>query len=1077
MTDRRPVQIQLPFGKPLEPAREAPKRARRALVIEAGAGTGKTTSIVRELLGILTSDADLSAERVVLVTFTEKAAGELSSRVRAAITELHANLHFEAPCWPAKHPIFTIASTEREMRRAAVERHFSEVERFSAQTIHSFCQRILRAFPIEAGLDPQFTIVEGFERERVYDQIYDRWLAAETGDNAGDAFFPEWEIVLSHFRRLDAVRGALFALLSKRDLVDDTRYSLGEIEEAEPSLHAILDGIRSSDATAVAAVTDPPTRQFLEYVRATDAPSSADLDTWISFFAPIADALADAHLGRAKTFKAYMEFFRGKDRGDTFYERLKRHRTATKVRNLASRFNAFLEEEKQRLGIVDFDDLLFRTAKLLENSKVLEAVRESFDFIFVDEFQDTDRVQAGIVDKLARDSRGVLVPGRVTIVGDPKQSIYAFRRADPETYERTVQSFLRDGAERRVLPDQYRSDAPLVDDLNIMFGELFSLPSTEGVARPSYEPLNAMKPTILRELEARVTFLRSEEPAQGTVDERQAVAVAEWIRNRHAEGSRFSRFALLFRKLTNVDFYLETLDRYGIPYVLPPTRAFLERPAAVDLMAVLRAIAFPFDTGAMIAAARTPWFALDDGEILERLLQGGPADAGAPWERFRRQIEGYSELARDVDVATLIDRLMADSGIELFYSALKGGRRSLLHLNALRDIAAGFDLRSGDSIGEFVGEMTRRREESNDPEPTFLESEDAVSVMTVHAAKGLEFETVILPDLGSSLRGDNMRVLAVDEPPSLIFAGRLANLAGEFRKAGETRLGEIADARAQAEVDRLFYVAVTRAKSDVVFVVDARDASGGFWKSLCRMSGLEPRSISARFPPAGERSVGDVGIGFTPMRCAFETIAPTSEGDLVRQPFVNDAIATLIEAEAVEEELTPARDDAMTGAELAQRRAGAKNRAAGVLLHRFLELWDGDANRIDGLLKLLAAEQQSGKEAMAKVRKRIATISASALAGRVRSGEVGRSELPIVYLDAGGNVVEGRIDRLFHDGSHYVVVDYKSGKPGPARSASDREQVLRYCEAVTRMTGTPCRGLLWYIDLEADELVEVRPEL
>lgn len=1074
MSERRPVQIQLPFAKPLDTTPHLPASVkRRALVIEAGAGTGKTTSIVRELLTILVADPALAAERVVLVTFTEKAAGELSARVRGAIAEIHANLHLPEPCWPSTNPIFTISSAERNARIEAVERHFAQVERFAAQTIHSFCQRILRSYPIEAGLDPQFSIVEGFERERIYDQIYDRWLQSETGDAAGETHFPEWEIVFGHYKRLDNIRAVLFGFLSKRDLIDDSRYSLGEMSEAEPFLSRVLAGIRTASVPDVTSVTDEPTRQFIEYVQAHPPLAEASVEQWIAYFAPIADALADANLARAKSFRAYMNFLRGETRADTIFERLKRHRAAVTIRSLATRFNTFLESEKQRLGIVDFDDLLFRTAKLLENAKVLEEVREAFDFIFVDEFQDTDRVQAGIVDKLARDSRGSLVPGRVTIVGDPKQSIYAFRRADPETYERTVQTFLSDGAERRVLPDQYRSDAPLVDDLNVMFTELFSIPSTPSVARPSYEALNAKRPSLLRELDARVTFLRCEDPDEGKIDERESLAIAEWIRARHLEGSPFSRFALLFRKLTNVDFYLETLDRYGIPYILPPTRAFLERPAAVDLLTVLRAIASPFDQGAMIAAARTPWFALDDGEILERLLLGGPADASSPYERFRRKIEDYAELAREIDVSTLIDRLIADSGIELYYSALRNGRRSILHLDALRDIAAGFDLRSGQSIGEFVAEMTRRREESNDAEPAFLESEDAVSVMTVHAAKGLEFDTVILPDLGSSLRADTTRVLAIDDPPSLLFSGRLANLAGEFRSVGETHLGQIGDERAQAEVDRLFYVAVTRAKSDVVFVVDSKESSQGFWKSLCRITGLDSKSIVSRFSSDTARTVKEVAFGFVPVNCAFETITPAAEDDLVRQPFVHESIAAFPESAAIEEPDVPMQRESLTPSELAQRRAGSRSRAAGILLHRFLEVWDGSNAGVEGLLQKLAVEQQASADAMTTVRRRLATILTSAFAERLRSTTAAANELPIVYIDASGNIVEGRIDRLLRDDSQYVVLDYKSGKPNPSRIVRDREQVARYCAAVKRMTGEPCRGLLWYIDLEGEEQVEV----
>ena len=1071
MTDPRPVQIRLPFDRPLEQAvPQLPRRERRSLVIEAGAGTGKTTSIVRELLEILTVHEELSAERVVLVTFTEKAAGEISGRIREAIVSLHRTLDRPEPSWPEENPIFTIPAGEREARRAAVERHFRQVERFQSQTIHSFCQRILRMFPLEAGVSPHFSIIQGFERASLYDEIYDRWLQTETAEGTDN--FGEWETVLEHFRYLNQVRMKLFAMIGKRDLIVDERYSLGSIEEAEPMIQQILAGIANADATEVAAISHGQTLQVINYIRTHEPPSHATIEGWLEYFSPIAEALPGIHLGRAKSFKIYMEFLKGRGSDPTIVDRLRNHRAAVAMRKLAVRFVAALEEEKQRLGVLDFDDLLFRTATLLENDKVLNELRDAFDYIFVDEFQDTDRVQAEIVDKLARGPSGSLAPGRVTIVGDPKQSIYSFRRADPETYERTVTRLLDDGADRRVLSDQYRSDPPLVDELNKLFGELFSRPSSPSVARPSYEPLVARKQSPIRQLDTRITFLRSLEPSGGKLEERQAVAIAEWILERRREGSHFSRFAILLRKLTNVEFFLETLDRHGVPYVLPPTRAFLEKPAAVDLLAVLRAIAFPFDQGAMIAAARSPWFALDDREIAERLLVRGPADVDSPWERFRREVERYALLARELDVESLITLLTEETGIEPYYAALRNGRRSLLHLDAMRDIAAEFDLRTGGSVAHFVEEMERRREETGDPEPVWLEAEDAVTVMTVHAAKGLEFETVILPDLGSRPRGDDLRILAVDEPPSLLFSGKLENLAAESRHIGGIVLGDIGKARADAEVDRLFYVAVTRAKSDVVFVTDSRDGTSAFWQSLCRVIGRDARALVSLFPESG-RKLEELGVGFVPMLCAFETIVPQDEAEMLHEPFVNPAICRLIELPPLAEDVERVTAQGLDPGEIARRRASGSNRAAGILLHRFLELWNGEPSGVEALLAALARGQGADASATKIVRRRIERISASPVFARIRAAETVGVEFPIHSIGDGGRLVERRIDRLLHDQSGYIVLDYKSGRPRSDRLEEDRQQVIRYCEAVSAIAGEACSGYLWYIDADRDELVEV----
>lgn len=1072
MTDRRPVQIRLPFAQPLQridvplPAR----RGRSSLVIEAGAGTGKTTSIVCELLEILTTHEELPADRIVLVTFTEKAAGEIAARIREAVASLHRTLDRDQPCWPEENPIFSIPGEERDARSGAIERHYRQVERFQSQTIHSFCQRVLRMFPLEAGISPHFSIIEGFERARLYDEIYDRWLQAETAE--GTETFGQWETVLEHFRYLSQVRIKLFAMLGKRDLVTDERYSLGSIEEAEPLIHQMLAGISNADATDLAAITHPSITRVMSYIRSHEPPSGATIEDWLEYFSPIAEALSGIHLGRAKSFKIYMEFLKGKGSNDTIVDRLRNHRAAVAMRQLAVRFIAALEEDKQSRGVLDFDDLLFRTAHLLENEKVLERLRDAFDYIFVDEFQDTDRVQADIVDKLARGSSGSLVPGRVTIVGDPKQSIYSFRRADPETYARTVATLLEDGAERRVLTDQYRSDPPLVDELNKLFTELFSIPSTASVARPSYEPVVAKKQSSIRDLDARITFLRSLEPSDGKLEERQAVAIAEWILARRAEGSPFRRFALLMRKLTNAEFFLETLDRYGIPYVLPPTRAFLEKPAAVDLLSVLRAIAFPFDQGAMIAAARSPWFALDDSEIAQRLLVRGPADADGPYERFRREIERYAALSREMDVESLIALLIEETEIEAYYSSLRNGRRSLLHLDAMRDIAAGFNLRTGGSVARFVEEMERRREESGDTEPVWLEASDAVTVMTVHAAKGLEFETVILPDLGSRPRTDDLGILAVDEPPTILFSGKLENLAAESRKVGGTVLGDIGKARAEAEVDRLFYVAVTRAKSDVVFVTDQRDGSGGFWQSLCRMIGRDAKAVAALYPDSG-RKLEELGVGFVPMVCAFETVVPQSEAQLTHEPFANREVTRLLDVPAREEQPVIAMPESADAGEIARLRASGPGRSAGILLHRFLELWDGEPASIEPLLQGLAAGQHADADATRLVRSRISRLSGSIAFSRIRAAVTVGREFPIHSIGEGGTLVEGRIDRLLRDESGYLVVDYKSGRPRGDRLEGDRQQVARYCEAISAMSGEPCGGYLWYIDADDDELVEV----
>src|SRR5204863_622266 len=163
----------------------------------------------------------------------------------------------------------------------------------------------------------------------------------------------------------------------------------------------------------------------------------------------------------------------GDKKGDSVVDRLTSHRAAVALLSMTRRFIAFLDAEKWRRGVVDFDDLLLRTAALLDDQPVLDRVRRQFDYIFVDEFQDTDRVQARIIERLARDRGGALVSGKIVVVGDPKQSIYGFRRADPETYAAFTRELIGAGAEHRLILDQYRSQPALLDAVNGLFARIF----------------------------------------------------------------------------------------------------------------------------------------------------------------------------------------------------------------------------------------------------------------------------------------------------------------------------------------------------------------------------------------------------------------------------------------------------------------------------------------------------------------------------------------------------------------------------------------------------------------------------
>lgn len=1051
-------------------------RGRKSLVIEAGAGTGKTTRIVREILEVLLDNPELRPERIALVTFTEKAAAEISDRIRFALTDLHASFATERPAWPsdAPEPVLVVPREKREAWASACEAHLRNIDRFRSQTIHSFCQMLLRAHPMAAGLNPQFAIVSGAEATRLLDRAWREWLEQETRRDGGPVVLEQWRIALQHFERLDSVRDVIVSMHSKRDLVSDDSYELGDITEADGELRLALSAIRAHDPSKVAAIDDPHALELVRYLRSAEPPAVADLDAWCEFFSPVSDALDVVTKTRTKSFKEVMRPFLDIDE-KKIHDILDGHRAAVAMRAMGKRFIAHVEEVKRREGVVDFEDLLLRTAQLLEIPEVLADLRGRFDFIFVDEFQDTDRVQARIINALSRDAAGRLVEGRTMIVGDPKQGIYSFRRADPETYDATVRDFVAGGARLDRLGRQFRSDPALLRGLNAMFGALFSTPGTPSVARPVYgDDLEPGRDDVDPE-RPRITFLREAPPAKPRDTEesahvREARVIASWI-GRTATDGDYRRFAILLRRMMKVEHYLEALDRRGIPYLLPPARPLLERRVAVDAIAVLRAIAAPFERSAFISAARSPYFALTDDEIVLDPLAGDDASAmGA----FRREIDRYAGLARHAAVRDLLDVVVAEREIDSLYAALQNGDALLSDLERLKQVALDYDLRVGGSLGEFVSEIMRRRDEYEEVErPAIDEAKNSVRIMTVHGAKGLEFDTVIIPDLAAQTGSSPVRVFAVEEPKTLLFTGRIVPIAAMWRFADGQRLLRVPAEREKAEVDRLFYVAVTRAKRDVVFVCD-QFTRRGFMPSLQRTFGIEPKELATKWREGVANEV--VELPTTEgrvVRARFEQMTVEESEAAPRVRFSNDAWKTI--AEALEpgtiEAADPARLTVLERRDAITRRAAAANRKSGTLLHRVLEVWNGDAPALAPLLEKLAIEQGVSEEQASRTKSRVQRLASSAAFRRIAAAETVGREVPIHYADADGAPADGRIDRIIRENGRTAIVDYKSGRSDSKRREHDVAQVRAYCEAWSRMSGEPCGGMLWYV--EDDVVVEV----
>jgi ATP-dependent helicase/nuclease subunit A len=1037
------------------------------------------------VLEILLDHPRLSPERLVLITFTEKAAGEIAERIRDGLVDMHTALVSGGAGWPSgsDSPILAIPPERRVDWTRACEAHLAQLDRIRSQTIHSFCQSILARHPLEAGLDPSFRIAEGFERSRLLDEIWLEWLEDETTGEVEPRRAMEWEEAIDGLGDLRNLRKAVLDLVKNRGLLSLGLGGISAFRDVAAPMRAAVGEIRALPESDV-DVNHPDTAAFLTYVRAVPPPAGDEASAWVAWLGPVANRLRDAHLKGSTRLKTPLRVLRGEKRDQNLYDLLLAERTASAVLRLASRFLERLEAEKDRRGVLDFDDLLIRTERLLKDPVVAAEVRARIDWLFVDEFQDTDWIQASIVRRLATGRSGDVEEGRIVLVGDPKQSIYSFRGADPETYGETLDFFVRHGASRQVLRRQFRSRPALVHALNAMFARLFEAQGDANVFRPHYEPL---EPGLADDGDGKppVRFVALRPLPNEKVDDqpgpsgRQAAAVAAMLRARIDAGVPAKSFAILVRKMTTIDAYLDALDSAGIEYVLPRNRSIFERRAAIDLLAVLRAIAAPYDRGAAFSAARSPYFALSDDEITTAFLAreaGGAPDPGSPYERFRQQIKRWTEYAGWMSVEQLAGAIIAESGVDVLYRLQARGESHLEDLEALLELAREFDRAVGASLPVFVEEMLRRREGGESAEPAIIDDNArGVRVLTVHASKGLEFGRVILPELACSMPGDPLSVFRLSVPERLYLKGSLTTIGTRAEKAeGGKTPSEILKERNEAENDRLFYVAVTRAREEVIFVLDPLTTSRQtFMKPLLGIFGFDVRALSALFPAEPEERREILRIGDESLEAAFESLEPL--------PAPEEALPRLVSRELGERahrELPPPEPDLpsqrVDRSELVRRAEKLRYRRAGLLLHRFLEIWDGGAE-IGALLDMARLELGATELERDRVARRIEAILASTSHQRLQGLEtIGRETT--IWLEEDGKPREARIDRLLRDEAGWVVLDYKSGRASEDRLEADRDQVARYCRAIAAMSGEACRGLVWYIDLDGEEMVEIKPE-
>jgi ATP-dependent exoDNAse (exonuclease V) beta subunit len=557
------------------------------------------------------------------------------------------------------------------------------------------------------------------------------------------------------------------------------------------------------------------------------------------------------------------------------------------------------ERRKEEAGALDFLDLLLKARDLVrDNPGVRAEFRERFRVILIDEFQDTDPVQADLLNLLTESESGALRPGALFIVGDPKQSIYRFRRADVGAYRRISERLRKKDAIDVTLQTSFRSVPAIQHFVNASFAEEMSGDEeslqADYVALMAERPDVADQPSVIALPVPRPYAMRYGRPeiTQGALEASQPTAIAEFVAWMLSEtcswtveesGARrrikASDICLLFRRFVRyrddiTRAYVDALEARGIPHLLVGGKTFHEREEVDAIRTALTAIEWPEDELSVYAALHGPLFAIGEEELLEyhSIARGFhpyriPIDLPDRLAPIRKALTTLRELhaARNHrPVSDTISRLTASTRAHAGFVLWQGGEQVLANVLQVSDLARRYDVEGGLSFRGFVDLLRDTSKRAEAPEAPILEpGTEGVRLMTVHKAKGLEFPVVILADMGCKLsRDDASRYLDAERR---LCAFRM----GEWSPRDLLEHNEQEARRDEAEGVRLAYVAATRAR-DILVVPAIGDApyQEGWLRPLNR--GLYPPR-DRRQSPAPARGV--------PLFKGKDTVLPDGRAD------------------------------------------------------------------------------------------------------------------------------------------------------------------------------------------------------
>jgi len=816
----------------------------RNILVEASAGSGKTSSLIDRMAALIKS-GKFKVDEITAITFTRKAAIELKERFQQKIED-------------------SFRETEDEKEKVYLREALSNLEQCYLGTIHSFCARLLRERPIEAGLDPEFTELDDLDDTLLKEEAWERYLLNLKVEESPS---------LIHLEKLGI----------KPSELEDCYKTVCNYPEVNPSFQAspkpnltetIKEIISFSDKASQYIPDEEPTmgydklqeavltvkrmKGFYDYIK-EDYNKIKLLENFDRDFSKQGNITLNRWTSKEKV-KEYRNSIILELQEKVINPTLQQWREYCYAGTIKFVLPAveYYHELRQKISMLNFQDLLLKTSRLLRDyPEVRQYFQQKYKCLLVDEFQDTDPIQAEIIFYLtAQDvyeknwQKLIPRPGSLFVVGDPQQSIYRFRRADITIYNLVRGLIEKSGGEVLKLQANFRSLHSIGSYLNPIFEELFS--SGQGKFQAAYSPMQTVWEDNPQYLSGVRQLIISKERNKSDTIRQDAQSIARIIRDLVDKGFKLVRteeeikagtstsvaykdFMILLRYRSGMDIYARTLAEYGIPFTVSGYASLNESHQIKELLKLFRLMRDIENQVLIVAVLRGIFFGFSDEDLYQFKEAGGEFDfyekipeklnlkLKENFDKAFCQLRQFHLWTQKLPPVTAMEKIIIDSGL-LSHSCLEGYNLNkcgelYFILEKLRKAEAGEVIGFASMVDQLEKMLEARVEEELD----ILTEENTVRIMNLHKAKGLESPVVFLAiSYNSTTHEPTYYIERTGQEP---YGHFLVCRSNPYNKGKGKRLAQpknwedycqIETSYNEAEDIRLLYVAATRAKNLLV---------------------------------------------------------------------------------------------------------------------------------------------------------------------------------------------------------------------------------------------------------------------